>query len=94
LPLFYFYILAIFKEEMEKLLDEGEMIEGDFAYRGPHCCSRDDYLTEEERIEKSELRARQEIVNRRLKQRGILKQQFRNNRHKHHSVFYAIAVMT
>lgn len=93
---------SVLKEKLMKFLGAGEMLEADAGY-GYHgdayvsdriVCSQDDFGSEEERREKSELRARHESCNRRFKQWGILKQQFRNNKKKHAMVFYAIAVMT
>lgn len=91
---------TIFKEKLKQMLDEDEMIEADAGYgiKGVSyddvIRSRDDYLTEEERLEKSEIRARHETCNRRFKTWSILKQQFRNCRKKHQLVFFAVVVMT
>ncbi|KAG7368742.1 hypothetical protein IV203_031485 [Nitzschia inconspicua] len=60
----------------------------------PYIRSRDDFGSEGERKEKSELRARHETCNGRFKTCGILKEMFRNDRRKHQFVFYAIASMT
>lgn len=94
--------LSVFRESLVKMLDEGEMVEADAGYGAVGKAvgtdglirSRDDYMSEEERREKSEARARLETCNRRFKQWGILKQQFRNQKKLHQYVFYAIAVMT
>jgi hypothetical protein len=88
--------ITIFVERLRGMLEDGEMIEADAGYKGHagFIRSKADYLTEEERMEKSELRARHETVNRRFKSWGILKQQFRNDKKKHEFVFYAIAVLT
>lgn len=94
--------ITIFKELLRKMLAVGEMIETDAGYGAAGLCvgtdgfvrSRDDFLTPEEKREKSELRARHETCNHRFKSWGILKQQFRNDRKKHGHVFYAIAVLT
>jgi len=91
---------AIFKEKLKALLDAEEAVETDagYGYHGvshdDNIRSRDDFQSDEERREKSDLRARHETCNRRFKQWGILKQQFRNDKMKHVLVFYAIAVMT
>jgi hypothetical protein len=93
---------TILKEKPANILEEGEMVETDAGY-GYHGVayvsdrivrSRDDFASEQERMEKSELRARHETCNRRFKNWGILKQQFHKNKKKHQNVFYAIAVMT
>ncbi len=84
------------------MLPTGEMIEADAGYGAVGLCvgtdvfvrSRDDFITPEEKREKSELRARHETCNRRFKSWSVLKQQFRNDRKKHGHVFYAIAVLT
>jgi hypothetical protein len=88
--------MTIFVERLREMLEEGEMIEADAGHKGHagFIRSRDDHLREEERMEKSELRARHETVNRRFKSWGILKQQFRNDEKKHEFVFCAIALLT
>jgi hypothetical protein len=91
---------TIFDSFLQKMLAEGEQVEADagYAFHGvssnPFIRSRDDFGSDEERKEKSELRARHETANRRFKSWGILKQQFRNDKRKHQFVFYAIASMT
>ena len=88
--------LTIFREELRQMLEPGEMIEADAGYKGDaeFIRNRDIWFTEQEKREKSELRARHETVNRRFKQWGILKQQFRNGKEKHQMVFFCIAVLT
>lgn len=88
--------LTIFRERLKNMLEPEEMAECDAGYKGDaeYLRSRDIYTSKKEKKEKSELRARHETVNRRFKQWGILKQQFRNGKEKHQSVFYSIAVMT
>lgn len=93
---------SILKESLKKMLDEGEMVETDAGYgvvrKGVGSDgiirSKNDYMSKQEQQEKSQLRARHETLNHRLKTWGILKQQFRNNKKLHQYVFYAIAVMT
>jgi len=92
----------ILKEKLKEKLGEEEMVEADagygyhgVAYVSDNCVrSRDDFQSEQEKREKSELRARHETCNRRFKTWGILKQAFRNNKKKHQFAFYAVAVMT
>ena len=87
--------VTIARELLVGQLDEGEMIEGDRGYRGlVDCRAPDDALSEEEYKEKSNLRARHETVNHRLKTWGVLKQRFHGAKQKHQFCFYAIAVMT
>ena len=88
--------LTIFREELRQLLDEGEQVETDAGYKGEAEFIRNKYAYQNdlEKKQKSELRARQETVNRRFKQWGILQQGFRSNKQKHQMIFYAIAVLT
>lgn len=88
--------VTIFLEALQLMLEENEMVETDAGYTGHKelIRNRNDYLSEAEKMEKSDLRARHETVNRRFKEWGILKQQFRNNSKKHQFVFFAIAVLT
>mmetsp|Transcript_17549 Transcript_17549/g.32477 ORF Transcript_17549/g.32477 Transcript_17549/m.32477 type:complete len:363 (+) Transcript_17549:249-1337(+) len=93
----------ILKEKLMKMLDKDEMVEADAGYGLPGkggiandgiVRSKNDYQSEEEKHDKSVLRARHETVNHRFKTWGILKQDFRNQKELHMYVFYAIAVMT
>ena len=88
--------LTIFREELLKLLDKDEMVETDAGYRGEaeFIRNKHDFENDQEDKEKSELRARQETVNRRFKQWGILQERFRNDKQKHQMAFYAIATLT
>ena len=81
--------MTVFKEGLADKLDAGEMVEADKGYTGlkvntrrtPHDCENVD-----EWLEKSDIRARQESVNRRFKVFGILKHHF--------LVFRAIVAIT
>jgi hypothetical protein len=74
----------IFKEMLMKMLEADEMVETDAGYgvvrkgvgNDGIIRSKNDYMSKEERSEKSDQRARHETVNRRFKSWGILKQQF------------------
>jgi hypothetical protein len=90
--------ITVFKEGLADKLDAGEMVEADKGYTGlkvntrrtPHDCENVD-----EWLEKSDIRARQESVNRRFKVFGILKHHFRiRDRKQHGLVFRAIVAIT
>jgi hypothetical protein len=88
--------VTIFRERLRQKLAPNEMAEVDAGYKGEtdFLRARDVYFSEEERREKSELRARHETCNARFKNWAILRNQFRNDKKKHQIAFYAIAVMT
>ena len=88
--------LTIFREQLRQLMDKDEMVETDARYRGEaeFIRNKHDFENDQEDKEKSELRARQETVNRRFKQWGILQERFRNDKNKHQMAFYAIATLT
>jgi len=72
------------------------MVEADAGYRGEPTKIRtpSDYLSAEDKTNKSNARARHETVNRRLKQWGCLKKVYRHDLSKHRTVFTAVAVLT
>lgn len=84
----------IFTHGLVHWLDEGERVEADNGYGGPHVVCPSDYATAEEKRAKSLARARHENINRRLKQFGILGQKYRHALKKHQGVFRACAVLT
>ena len=94
--------LTVFREQLQHMLEHEEMIEADAGYGAVGRAvgtdgiirSKNDYLSIAEMMEKAEIRARHETVNRRFKVWQILKQEFRNNKKLHQYVFYAAAVMT
>jgi hypothetical protein len=61
--------VTIFLETLQLMLEENEMVETDAGYTGHKelIPNRNDYLSEAEKKEKSDLRARHETVNRRFK---------------------------
>lgn len=88
--------LRIFRQKLIHKLEHGEMIEANKGYRGEplHARTPVDYLNIRERRRKCRARARQETVNRRFKQFGILSQRYRHDLRTHRIVFEAIVVLT
>ena len=72
-------------------LGPGEKVIADRGYKGDtKVCTPDDWKNEAHKKAMSQLRARQETVNSRLKNWGCLAQIFRHGRDKHHLVTKAI----
>jgi hypothetical protein len=93
--------ITIFRNGLIGKLEDGEMVEADRGYRGEPTKIRVpvDYMDREQRKQKNRARARQETVNRRFKQYGILGQRFRSHvsmqdLSAHKRVFEAIVVIT
>lgn len=93
--------LKIFREKLKHKLDPNEMVEADAGYRGePNKCRVPaDYQHARHKRQKCRARARQETVNRRFKQFGVLSQRFRHrvtceNLSLHKTVFEAVVVIT
>jgi hypothetical protein len=89
---------TIFRHGLANYLDVGERVEADKGYKGddPALAKTKDSLWCDPLFTdmQAEVRARHETVNKRLKQFGILKQEYRHNLEDHGSVFRAIAVIT
>ena len=89
--------VSIFCNKLKYELAHKERVECDRGYRGEfskidlpdECCG---YGTHQYKL-KQIVRARHETVNRRLKQFGCLKQQFRHPIHKYSSVFCAVVAI-
>ena len=90
-----------FREEgLMKALPKGERVEADGGYKSldPMYCKTPYGLTSKIKPERSKLsnrvRARQETINKRMKQFGILNHVYRHDINDHMSVFHAVAVLT
>ncbi|CAJ1932133.1 unnamed protein product [Cylindrotheca closterium] len=88
--------ITIFRNHLVDRLQKGEMAEADLGYRGEPRKIRlpCDWQTEVEKGLKTRARSKQETVNKRFKNWGILKQQYRHPLRDHQVVFRAIVVMT
>ena len=88
--------IRIFRQRLIYKLCNGEMAEADRGYRGEPTKVKTpvDYITLRERKRKCRARARQETVNRRFKQFGILSQRYRHDLRTHKIVFESIVVLT
>jgi hypothetical protein len=77
-------------------LDNGEKVEADMGYVGEplHISTKDDFRSEEHQRSKDLARARQENINRYLKQFDVLYNTFRHDIQKHAVCFWAVAVIT
>ena len=85
---------VIFKHKLQHMLEEDEEVETDGHYRCIHGCrSKCDYINRADKRAKKRARARQEAVNRRFKQFGILGGgRFRHTLWKHKMCVRAVAV--
>ena len=91
--------ITIFRIGLLSYLGEGERVEADDGYIGeaPRHCKIPKYFQGSEREEMMQVvRNRQETINKRFKNWGILKQVYRNKEkiHLHGEVFACIAVIT
>lgn len=88
--------LKIFRSKMKNMQGTGEMVEADAGYAGEPGKVRvpGDYVSRVDRRAKKIARARHETVNRRLKQFGCLKQQYRHELRIHKFCFAAVVVCT
>jgi hypothetical protein len=88
----------IFKNGLLLQLDEGERVEADDGYApgDPEFTKTPSgiYHREERNVIRRRVMARQETINKRNKQWGILSQVYRHGIEKHQSVFSAICVLT
>jgi hypothetical protein len=93
---------TIFKEDLAHRLCDDEGVETDAGYKGHDAFkSKQTSVSREQRKQKSQVRARHEIINSRLKQFNVLNFPFRHLKlgsndmlHKHGICFAAIAVIT
>jgi hypothetical protein len=90
--------ISIFRSAILGELDEGERVEADDGYIGeaPRHVKCPSSITQREDTELSQslVRRRQETVNRRFKQFGVLNQKYRHDIRDHGDIFHCIAVIT
>ena len=93
--------ITIFRKKLIYKLGPGEMVEADRGYRGEptKCRIPVDYMNRRQKNQKCRARARQETVNARFKQFGVLSQRFRHrvtmdDMIRHKLVFHSIAIIT
>ena len=82
--------VSIFRHRMKKVLSNGEMVVADNGYTDERCLRACDIPNDYKKIH-GKIRARHEIVNRRLKQFSILTTTFRNSLELHGCAFHAVA---
>ena len=86
--------LNIFRGGLRIQLGPGEKVIADRGYKGDtKICTPDDWKSKAHKKAMSQLRARQETVNSRLKNWGCLSQIFRHARDKHHLVTKSILMI-
>ncbi len=90
--------IAIFRNSLLSMLEDGERAEGDDGYRGAapkfiKCPASIGNVTAME-TQQAFVRRRHETINRRFKQWGILKQVYRGDVTKHGQVFRLVAIIT
>ena len=97
-PAGYYNDMNIFRDSLVSFLGPGERVEADDGYLGdaPHHIKCPMSCTNPESMKdmQGRARSRQETVNRRFKDWGILKQVFRHELTKHADVMYSVAVIT
>ena len=90
--------IKIFKNGLQGMLGQFERVEADAGYVGCdplYAKTPKSIFGREDRKElQNRVRARQETVNKRFKQFGILNQRFRHDLTLHEIVFHSIAVLT
>lgn len=88
--------IVIFRYKLKQLLLPNEKVVADKGYDGdPKCMTPHQFvLSKRHKKMMSIARSRHEVVNRRLKYWGCLKQQFRHHRDKHNVCFRAVIVLT
>ena len=90
--------ISIFRDSLMSHLDDSERVEADDGYIGEHPkhikCPKGFANKAENEFMQQRVRNRQETVNKRLKQFGILKQVYRHSIPNHGDVFRACAVLT
>jgi hypothetical protein len=86
--------LKIFKSDLANRVPPGKIVIADKGYRSIAFASTPNDLDSPDVMDyKKRVRARQESVNKRLKDFKVLKETFRHPRHKHKAVFEACAVI-
>lgn len=92
-----FHDITIFRNSLVSFLDEGERVEADGGYIGecPRNCKVPTHLTspEETAYMQSRVRSRQETINKRVKDFGVLQTIYRNDPGDHPAVFRACCVV-
>ena len=90
--------ISIFRDSLLSHLDPYERVEADDGYIGEaprHIKCPKSFTNPELTVRmQARVRSRQETINRRFKQWGILKQEYRHDLTKHGDVFRAIVVIT
>jgi len=90
--------IKIFRDSLMSHLEKGERVEADDGYIGEHPqwikCPKGFANLEETEFVQQRCRNRQETVNKRLKQFGVLKQRYRHDLTMHGDIFRACAVLT
>jgi hypothetical protein len=90
--------ITIFRDSLLSHLAPAERVEADDGYIGEHPryvkCPRGFANSEETEFMQQRVRNRQETVNKRFKQWGLLKQVYRHEIGRHGEAFRAIAVLT
>lgn len=86
----------IFEMFLAKKLRRGERVVADLGYRYcPQCTTTDKFQNNEKMLDiMSRVASRQESVNKRLKQFGVLRKTFKHNKKLHKPCFMAVAVIT
>ena len=86
--------LKIFRSKLKRCLKAWERVIADRGYKGdPKIVTQNDARDEKHKKQMSDVRARHETVNGRLKQWKALSSRWRHDKDKHHIVFRAVAVI-
>ena len=100
-PCGFYNDIKIFRQGLKNMLEDGERVEADDGYLGEApkyvLCPkaiRCKFMSKKKKKLSQRIRSRQETVNKRFKQFGVLRQIFRHPIEKHASVFRAVAVTT
>jgi hypothetical protein len=87
--------VKVFRTDFKSMIPEGKKVIADRGYNGelPILSVPNDYDSDEVKDFKSRARARQETINKRLKDFAPLAERFRHGFDKHGCVFNAVAVI-
>ena len=86
--------VTIFRKDMKAALDEKERVIGDLGYTDDKCITRDIIESPIPIKIQTELRARHETANKRLKQFSVLSSNFRHPIEYHTICFHAVSRIT
>ena len=83
----------IFRTQMKRKLDEGELVLADQGYTDERCLLSH-HVPDQDRALHGRIRARHEVVNNRIKQFAAITSCYRHDLNLHRFIFHSIANLT